>query len=520
MLSNLALRLPSDVAGPDGCCLAGGVTSTDTSALDRTAERFRSALGEGELLEFSVTELDRVGTPVWATWWRGAGKATGGIGYGATPAQARVGGLGELVENAASAHALRDSRPQAGSFREVVRRHGRDAVVDPRLLGLPAGLAFDDDRPLQWLPTRRLRDDAEVWVPAELVGSEPTDLPGDPPPGGWLTTPVTNGLGAGTSREQAVRHGLLEVLQRDGNGLSFRALDAGRVIDLDGVTDPVTTATLERLRAVGIQVVAKLAATDFGLVNVDVVGAAPDDDLLAASGCGEAVHADREEALRKAVLEFASSRARKLLMHGPVDRVLALAPPAYAAVVEAVDPAKDEPRVLAAMVEWLRLPEEQWRPAFERTVLREVERVPFTSLPTAPAHLPLIDVTDRLAAEGLDVLVRDLATVDGGPDGENGSGVAAAKVVVPGLEVETVAYARLGERNLRRLLDAGRDDLVRVGDQPAGWARVHLTEAAQERVGGPAWLDRAALDRVPGLFFPLYREPARHAAPLVLASAD
>ena len=97
--------------------------------------------------------------------------------------------------------------------------------------------------------------------------------------------------------------------------------------------------------------------------------------------------------------------------------------------------------------------------------------------------------------------------------------MAAAKVVVPGLEVETVAYARLGERNLRRLLAAGRDDLVGVGEQPAGWSQVHLTAAAQERVGGPAWLDRAALDRLPGLLFPLYREPARHAAPLALTSA-
>lgn len=492
---------------------------TSEDAAQDTAQAFRAALGEGQLLAFPVTELDRVGTPVWSTWWRSerpGEPGSGGIGYGPTPGQAQVGALGELVENASSARALRDVSREQASFRDAVRRHGVDAVVDPRLLGLPAGLAYDDDRPLQWLPMTRVLDGAQVLVPAEFVASEPTDLAGDPPPGGWLTTPVTNGLGAGTSLEQAVRHGLLEALQRDGNGLTFRAMDAGRVLDLDGVTDLVTLAALDRLRAAGVDVVAKLAATDFGLVNVDVVGAAPDDDLLAATGCGEAVHADREAALRKAVLEFASSRARKQLMHGAVDRVLALAPATYAEVVAAVDPGKDEPRVLAAMVEWLRLADEpaRWRPALEQTVLREVERVPFTSLPSAPAHLPLADVTERVAAEGFDVLVRDLTT----PEGES-AGVAAAKVVVPGLEVETVAYARLGERNLRRLLAAGRDDLVRVGEQPAGWSRIHLTAAAQERVGGPAWLDRAALDRLPGLLFPLYREPARHAAPLALTAA-
>jgi ribosomal protein S12 methylthiotransferase accessory factor len=90
-------------------------------------------------------------------------------------------------------------------------------------------------------------------------------------------------------------------------------------------------------------------------------------------------------------------------------------------------------------------------------------------------------------------------------------------VVVPGLEVETVAYARLGERNLARLLAAGRDDLVRVGQQPPGWARVHLTAEAEERLGGPAWFDRAGADRRVGPLYALYREPGRHAVAEVLA---
>ena len=97
-------------------------------------------------------------------------------------------------------------------------------------------------------------------------------------------------------------------------------------------------------------------------------------------------------------------------------------------------------------------------------------------------------------------------------------GVHAAKVLVPGLEVETVAYGRIGERNVRRLVEAGRDDLVRVGDRPDGWDRVHLTRAGEERVGGPAWLDRRALDAVAGPLLPLYREPGWHTAQALLRS--
>jgi ribosomal protein S12 methylthiotransferase accessory factor len=41
-------------------------------------------------------------------------------------------------------------------------------------------------------------------------------------------------------------------------------------------------------------------------------------------------------------------------------------------------------------------------------------------------------------------------------------------------------------------------------------ARVHLTDEAEMRLGGPAWFSPAAVDRVIGPLYPLYREPPRH----------
>nr|WP_253943494.1 YcaO-like family protein [Nocardioides sp. zg-1308] len=494
---------------------------TTVDAADRDAglrdvtDRFVDALGADRLIEFPVTELDHVGVPVWATWWTDADgrgeSSTSGIGYGASELRARVGALGECVEHVASRRALTGRPVRHGSLREMRDRHGPPGVVDPRLLGLPAGADFDDDRALAWWPVRRVRagvvTDEQVWAPVEHVASAGGELPAEAPPGGWLITPVTNGLGAGGTLEQAISHGVLEVLQRDGNGLTFRALDTGVVLDLDGVRDPETLAVLERLRSAGVDVLAKVAATDFAMADIDVVGMAPGDDVLSATACGEAVHPDREVALRKAVLEFASARARKQLMHGPLDAVRAVAPPDLVAQLARVDPAAEEQRVLDAMVAWLRAPREVWEPPLRRTVLSRVRTVPFTDLPTAevaPGDL-LPELCARLEAEGHEVLVADLS-----PAGADR--VHAAKVLVPGLEVETVAYARIGERNVRRLREAGRDDLVRVGDAPPGWARVHLTGEAEERLGGPAWLDRAALDAVAGDLLPLYREPGWQAA--------
>jgi ribosomal protein S12 methylthiotransferase accessory factor len=49
---------------------------------------------------------------------------------------------------------------------------------------------------------------------------------------------------------------------------------------------------------------------------------------------------------------------------------------------------------------------------------------------------------------------------------------------------------------------------------------VHLTAAGEERVAGPAWLDRARLEALADGLLPLYREPSRHTAQLALAAGS
>ncbi|MDO0929375.1 YcaO-like family protein [Streptomyces sp. TG1A-8] len=481
---------------------------------------YRNALAPGAQHDFDISAADRTGLPVVsADHLDAAGIRKSACGYGADLARARAGAYGELAEEVLLARHLARTERHRASYAELVRARGRDRVADPVGLVLPAGADYGPERPLEWVPARRHRTGEEVMVPAEFAASCTSDLPGGPPPGGWLTTPVTNGLGAGDTRERALSHALLEILQRDGNATAHRAMDEGVVIDLDEVGDPVTRRVLDRLREAGVRVLPKLASTQFGLADVHVVGT---DDApgtrdgaaaLVLTACGEAAHPDRETALRKALTEYASSRARKVFSHGPLETVARIAPPGYLERELSSPPAEQEPRALSAMRAWTALDAPRLRELLEPTVLSRCSSVPFSCLPTVPPGslddpaVLLGDLLRRLA--DFDVLVIDA----GGP------GAHAVKVLVPGMEVETMSYARIGERGVRRLTERGHP-LAGVGPVPRAGARpVHLTPGARERLGGPAWFDVAAARRTVGALYPLYREPDRHALARTTAGA-
>jgi YcaO-like protein with predicted kinase domain len=479
------------------------------------AERYLASFPVGQVEEFAVRGLDVLDVPLHSAAIPASDEHPGGsgLGYGATPEAARVGALGEMAEMVLSTRALAGLERQQASYAQLVREHGRDRVQDPRTLCLEAGSPYDEDRPLQWLPMTRARDGEQVLVPAELVASSPADLRGPPPPGGWLTTVITNGQGAAFSVEAAAAHALLEVLQRHGNAVSFRAMDPGTVIDLDGLTDPASLALLDRLRGAGIDVAVKLASTELGVVDVHAVGCSGDEAVpIAATACGEAAHPDREVAVRKALHEFAAARARKVLMHGPLDLVERATPPGYLDGWLSGHPPErlvEEDRALQAVLAWSRQPTAELVDLLQDTVLSRRSTVRLSDLPTSSPTDLHADLLERLHGDGLDVLLSVQPS---------GGEAVAVKALVPGLEVETMSYGRIGERGVRRLLDRG-DPLVAVGTRPPGFAHVHLPAEAEERLGGPAWFDRTGADARVGPLYALYREPGRHVVGALQRSA-
>lgn len=487
----------------------------DDAQLLAVADGYRAALAGGNLCEIDTTGFDRTAVPGVASVW-GQGRGTEhGTGFGLTQAAATVGALGELAESVLLGPVIAALPRRRATYADLVAERGSAGVVDPVTLVLPAGGDYAPSRPLDWVPVTRWRTGEQVLAPIEFVASSASELPSDPPPGGWLTTAVTNGLGAGDTLERSVAHGLLEIIQRDGDTVSYRALDTGVAIDLSGTTDPVIRGLLERYRAVGIEPIVKLASTEFAtVVYCAGIDSDPDTPPLTVTAMGEAADVDRDAAIVKALLEYGSSRQRKIFSFGPLEAVAAREP-AYVARELAEPVAAQEPRALREMIGWSQLTAAQLSELVAPTLYRVDRTVPLADVPTAPRPsdpAALLDLLlQRLA--GIDVLVLAAGSAsDGGPDG----GIRAAKVLAPGMEVETLSYLRIGERVLRRLLDRGPDgvggDLVGLG-RPANADQlpIQLTDAATERIGEPAWLDRAAVDRVLGRLYPLYREPDRWA---------
>jgi len=451
--------------------------------LEQIAAQYRRALPMDLADEFPIEGLDRIGQPLWAVAIWAPDGFYDGFGYGPDELGAQVSALGEAAENCFGSREMRKKAIRRASFNALVREGS--PAQDPVTLCLNAGCGYTPDRELFWVEAKRYPSGESVLVPVEAAAIAESDIPEHALAKPFLMWPVTNGLGAGISLEQALTHGVLECVQRDGDSVTFRALDQGIAVELDDVQDGRTLHLLKCLKEAEIDVTVKLASTDFGIPVLYVVGR--DRDIhrppfpLMLSACGEAAHPDRERALAKALQEYISSRSRKRFMHGPLDDVARIAPKRYMDRLFSTEHGGDESRALQSVMEWVEMPREEFFRIIEDPVLKVRSTVKFSSLPTSTKS-PL-------------GIFPDILYVD-----FSGNDIHVVKAIVPTLEVETVSYGRIGDRNLDRLLARGVD-FVGLGQGPSP---LYLPS---ERT---AWLDPVKLDRAVGKLYGLYREPNGH----------
>jgi len=361
----------------------------------------------------SITDLDRIGIPVFSTIRPSA--ASGAIsiysGKGATENQARISAIMEgfercLAERAGVNADITDdiSEPVLVESYENVAESSN--VVGPHELLLPEPLM--PDKLVEWTGGWDLLNNSEIFVAANTV-YHPYNAPGQC---AKLFRSNTNGLAAGNVIEEAIFHGLLEVIERDALSTSEYNRNPGKELILTE-EDGTNYELLRKFRDAGVEVKLWLARHDTGIPTV--VAVTDDiklkDPALLVMGAGS--HLKPEIAVRRAITEAAQSRV--IQIHG------------------AREDTDREKFVREIGYERMKRMNGFWYESGETTTLPEMEDLSTTT----PAG-NIATVLDRLKKIVSNVVVVNLSR-DNVP-------VPVVRVVIPTFEVYTLDRERIGKR--------------------------------------------------------------------------
>ncbi|HEY0185485.1 MAG TPA: YcaO-like family protein [Rhodopila sp.] len=168
-----------------------------------------------------------------------AGLPIGGVaGSGLQPKQAFESCVGEGIE-----YLSQFADPGDPLVWRTIEAFGErlDAAANEFLSAVFSAGGIAADRPVAWVPARRLTDGSECWFPADLCLRRA--MPDFVPP-----LKLSTGCAAGVTRQDATRHGLLELIERDAVALWWRGGRRPRRIVPDSEADVTAAELLAHLR--------------------------------------------------------------------------------------------------------------------------------------------------------------------------------------------------------------------------------------------------------------------------------
>ena len=248
-----------------------------------------------------ITKLDRVGIPVFSCIRPTAeeGAITVYNGKGATIEESRISAIMEGIERYSSE--VHDRRIERGYY---INLFGRGRIVDPRDLILPA--EAKPEQILQWYEGYDIANDEHTLVSAEAVFHP---LPSRTP---TLFRTNTNGLASGNTLEEAIFHGLCEVIERDAWSLVEVSRNTGPSVN--NIDDPLIAWMQKRFADANVDVIIRDITSDIGIPTMAAI--ADDvqlkDPMLLTLGMG--THTSARIAVMRALTEVAQSRLTQI--HG------------------------------------------------------------------------------------------------------------------------------------------------------------------------------------------------------------
>ncbi len=254
-----------------------------------------------------ITHLDRIGIPVYSAIRPDAAEGAVSIyaGKGATKPQAKASAMMESFERYSAE--LNDEHRQnfiCGIFEGSV-----DEYLNPDSLILPDLLFDPKTSEMEWVRSTNLKDDSIILVPANAVYH-----PYIPKNTVKIFQSNTNGLASGNKLEEAVFHGMMEVVERDAWSIFESKRQKKPEISCENSDNEIIRNILAMFKEVGINVKLVDLTAD---VKITTVAAVSDDTILkdpALLTLGVGTHLDPEVAVIRALTEVAQSRATQI--HG------------------------------------------------------------------------------------------------------------------------------------------------------------------------------------------------------------
>jgi ribosomal protein S12 methylthiotransferase accessory factor len=353
-----------------------------------------------------ITGLDRIGIPVFTSIRPTAegGAVTVYNGKGTTADEARVSAMMEAIERYSAEVGARELL--VDSYHEL---SDEENVLNPRELILPDYVRGVEDVRIPWVKGYDLMKEEEIYVPANAVFH--------PLPSRYdrvrLFRSNTNGLAGGNELEEAIFHGLAEVIERDAWALVEITRNTGPNVKIDGGE---IRNLIDKFLNAEVSVLIRDITSDIG---VPTFAAVSDDVRLkdpALLTIGMGTHTNASVAIKRAITEVAQSRLTQI--HGARN----------------IGAATDMKKIMG--YEWMRKQNKHW---FEIAGEEDFDSVQTSSLDTNDFLDDIKHVMARLKAAGLErVIVVDLTRRE--------IGISVVRVIVPGLEMYGVDGERIGGR--------------------------------------------------------------------------
>ena len=279
---------------------------------DSNEEKLRTA-GITRITE--ITHLDRVKIPVFSSIRPTA--QSGGVsvyaGKGATVEQARASAMMEGFERySAEKQDIDQEKISISAYNEIKN----ESVLNPNDRLLPK--SFENQniemQKLEWIEAEEIISESPILVPANAVFHPYIPNREIKPCAMAMFKGNTNGLASGNVIEEAVLHGIFEVVERDAWSIFELTKRNKKQIDLDTIENDTVSELVEKFTEQGIKIKLMDITAD---LKIPTIVASADDTVLkdaALLTLGVGTHLNPEIAAIRALSEVAQSRATQI--HG------------------------------------------------------------------------------------------------------------------------------------------------------------------------------------------------------------